>query len=85
MNDVNGHAADGHTLLTMSLPMTVTPSLLLNFDPVIKMSKSYTVLVTTPSLPAPLDHKCLLLVETIITQPTAVSVDVDLLQISSGN
>ena len=70
MNDVNGHAADGHTLLTMSLPMTVTPSLLLKVevrldvdcDPVIKMSKSYTVLVTTPSLPAPLDHKCLLLI-----------------------
>jgi tripartite-type tricarboxylate transporter receptor subunit TctC len=43
----------------MSLPMTVTPSLFptadvrpdVDFDPVIKISKSYTVLVTTPSLP----------------------------------
>lgn len=59
MNDVSGRPADGHTLLTMSLPMTVTPSLMpkaevradLDFDPVIKISKSYTVLVTTPSLP----------------------------------
>ena len=59
MNDVSGRPADGHTLLTMSLPITVTPSLLpkaeirpdLHFDPVIKISKSYTVLVTTPSLP----------------------------------
>src|SRR5207302_7796529 len=59
MNDVSGRPADGYTLLTMSLPMTVTPSLLpkaetrpdLDFDPVIKISKSYTVLVTTPSLP----------------------------------
>src|SRR5205814_8580504 len=59
MNDVSGRPADGYSLLTMSLPMTVTPSLLpkaeirpdVNFDPVIKISKSYTVLVTTPSLP----------------------------------
>ena len=59
MNDVSGRPADGHTLLTMSLPMTVTPSLMpkaelrpdVDFDPVIKISKSYTVLVTTPSLP----------------------------------
>jgi tripartite-type tricarboxylate transporter receptor subunit TctC len=59
MNDVNGRSADGYTLLTMSLPITVTPSLLpkaevrpdADFDPVIKISKSYTVLVTTPSLP----------------------------------
>jgi tripartite-type tricarboxylate transporter receptor subunit TctC len=59
MNDVSGRPADGYTLLTMSLPMTVTPSLLpkaetradVDFDPVIKISKSYTVLVTTPSLP----------------------------------
>jgi tripartite-type tricarboxylate transporter receptor subunit TctC len=58
MNDVSSHPPDGHTLLTMSLPITVTPSLLPNakvrpdvdFDPVIKISKSYTVLVTTPSL-----------------------------------
>jgi tripartite-type tricarboxylate transporter receptor subunit TctC len=59
MNAVIGHPADGYTLLTMSLPMTVTPALLpaaevrpdVDFDPVIKISKSYTVLVTTPSLP----------------------------------
>jgi tripartite-type tricarboxylate transporter receptor subunit TctC len=59
MNDVSSRPADGYTLLTMSLPMTVTPSLLpraetrpdVDFDPVIKISKSYTVLVTTPSLP----------------------------------
>jgi tripartite-type tricarboxylate transporter receptor subunit TctC len=60
MNDVSGRPADGYSLLTMSLPITVTPSLLpkaevrpdVDFDPVIKISKSYTVLVTTPSLPA---------------------------------
>src|SRR5947209_1085361 len=59
MNDVSGRPADGYSLLTMSLPITVTPSLLpkaevrpdVDFDPVIKISKSYTVLVTTPSLP----------------------------------
>src|SRR4051794_77956 len=59
MNDVSGRPADGYTLLTMSLPMTVTPALLpkaetradVDFDPVIKISRSYTVLVTTPSLP----------------------------------
>jgi tripartite-type tricarboxylate transporter receptor subunit TctC len=59
MNDVNGRPADGYTLLTMSLPITVTPSLLptaevradVDFEPVIKISKSYTVLVTTASLP----------------------------------
>jgi tripartite-type tricarboxylate transporter receptor subunit TctC len=59
MNDVSGRPADGYSLLTMSLPMTVTPSLFpkaetrpdVDFDPVIKISKSYTVLVTTPSLP----------------------------------
>ncbi len=59
MNDVSGRPADGYSLLTMSLPITVTPSLLpktevrpeVDFDPVIKVSKSYTVLVTTPALP----------------------------------
>jgi tripartite-type tricarboxylate transporter receptor subunit TctC len=58
MNDVSNRPADGYSLLTMSLPITVTPTLLPNaeirpdmdFDPVIKISKSYTVLVTTPSL-----------------------------------
>lgn len=59
MNDVGNHPADGYSLLTMSLPITVTPTLFpkaeirpdIDFDPVIKISKSYTVLVTTPSLP----------------------------------
>src|SRR5438045_9782292 len=59
MNDVSNRPADGYSLLTMSLPITVTPTLLpkaeirpdVNFDPVIKISKSYTVLVTTPSFP----------------------------------
>src|SRR5438309_1173117 len=58
MNDVGNHPADGYSLLTMSLPITVTPTLFpkgetrpdVDFDPVIKISKSYTVLVTTPSL-----------------------------------
>ncbi|MCK1683359.1 tripartite tricarboxylate transporter substrate binding protein [Bradyrhizobium sp. 147] len=58
MNDVSGRPADGYTLLTMSLPMMVTPTLLpkaetrpdADFDPVVKISTSYTVLVTTPSL-----------------------------------
>src|SRR3954469_6624450 len=58
MHDVKGRPADGYSLLTMSLPITVTPSLLpkaevrpdVDFDPVIKISRSYTVLVTTPSL-----------------------------------
>ena len=59
MNDVSNRPADGHSLLAMSLPITVTPTLLpraetkpdVDFDPIIKISKSYTVLVTTPSLP----------------------------------
>jgi len=59
MNDVSNRPADGYSLLTMSLPITVTPTLLpkaeirpdVDFDPVIKISRSYTVLVTTPSLP----------------------------------
>jgi tripartite-type tricarboxylate transporter receptor subunit TctC len=58
MNDVGNHPADGYSLLTMSLPITVTPTLFpkaeirpdVDFDPVIKISRSYTVLVTTPSL-----------------------------------
>src|SRR5436305_6622088 len=59
MNDVSNRPTDGYSLLTMSLPITVTPTLLpkteirpdVDFDAVIKISKSYTVLVTTPSLP----------------------------------
>lgn len=59
MNDVGNHPADGYSVLTMSLPITVTPTLFpkaeirpdVDFDPVVKISKSYTVLVTTPALP----------------------------------
>src|SRR5436305_11743737 len=47
MNDLGNHPADGYTLLTMSLPITVTPTLFpkgetrpdVDFDPVIKISK----------------------------------------------
>jgi tripartite-type tricarboxylate transporter receptor subunit TctC len=56
MNEVSNRPADGYSLLTMSLPITVSNALLptaeirpdVDFDPVIKISKSYTVLVTTP-------------------------------------
>src|ERR1700686_5288284 len=59
MNDVSNRPADGYSLLAMSLPITVSNALLptaeirpdVDFDPVIKISKSYTVLVATPSLP----------------------------------
>jgi tripartite-type tricarboxylate transporter receptor subunit TctC len=59
MADVAKRPADGYALLVMSLPMMVTPSLLPNaglrpdtdFVPVVKLSRSYTALVTTPSLP----------------------------------
>jgi tripartite-type tricarboxylate transporter receptor subunit TctC len=59
MADVGKRPADGYSLLTMSVPMMVTPALRPNtemrpdvdFAPVIKISRSYTVLVTTPSLP----------------------------------
>jgi tripartite-type tricarboxylate transporter receptor subunit TctC len=59
MADVSRHPADGYSLLTMSVPMMVTPSLLPNvglrpdvdFAPVIKISTSYTALVATPLLP----------------------------------
>src|SRR3954453_16672807 len=58
MNDVGNHPADGYTLLTMSLPITVTPALFpksdispdVDFDPVIKITKSYKVLFTSHSL-----------------------------------
>src|SRR5437763_14677994 len=48
MNDVSNHPADGYTLLTMSLPITVTPALLpkseirqdVDFAAVVKLSKS---------------------------------------------
>jgi tripartite-type tricarboxylate transporter receptor subunit TctC len=59
MADVGKRPADGYSLLAMSVPMMVTPALLPNADlkpdidfaPVIKISSSYNVLVTTPSLP----------------------------------
>jgi tripartite-type tricarboxylate transporter receptor subunit TctC len=59
MADVARRPADGYALLVMSLPMMVTPSLMPNaglrpdtdFAPVVKLSRSYTALVTTPSLP----------------------------------
>jgi tripartite-type tricarboxylate transporter receptor subunit TctC len=59
MSEVGRRPADGYSLLTMSVPMMVTPALLPNtevkpdvdFAPVIKISTSYTVLVATPSLP----------------------------------
>jgi tripartite-type tricarboxylate transporter receptor subunit TctC len=74
MNDVSRRPADGYTLLTMSLPMTVTPSLLpkadvrpdIDFEPVVKISKSYTVLVTTPGVPV---NSVRELVELLRSQP----------------
>jgi tripartite-type tricarboxylate transporter receptor subunit TctC len=58
MSDVGKRPSDGYSLLTMSVPMMVTPALRPNleikpdvhFAPVIKISQSYTVLVTSPSL-----------------------------------
>jgi tripartite-type tricarboxylate transporter receptor subunit TctC len=69
MNDVSGRPADGYTLLTMSLPMTVTPALLpkaevrpdVDFDPVIKISKSYTYSsqrLRCRSIPCPNSWRC---------------------------
>src|SRR4051794_1901780 len=74
MNDVSNRPADGYSLLTMSLPITVSNALLPkaevrpddDFDPVIKISKSYTVLVTTPSLPV---HSLAELVELLKSKP----------------
>jgi tripartite-type tricarboxylate transporter receptor subunit TctC len=59
MADVGKRPADGYSLLAMSVPMMVVPALLPNtemkpdvdFAPVVKISSSYNVLVTTPSLP----------------------------------
>lgn len=58
--DVLTQPADGHSLLAMSLPSTVAPSLVPNisyhleqdFEPVIKAAVSYNVLVVNPSVPA---------------------------------
>ena len=59
-NDVLGQPADGHSLLAMSVPSTAAQSLVPNisyhldtdFEPVIKVSVSYNVLVVNPSVPA---------------------------------
>ena len=59
-HDVLTQPADGHSLLAMSVPSTAAPSLLPNisyrfdqdFEPVIKASVSYNVLVVNPSVPA---------------------------------
>jgi tripartite-type tricarboxylate transporter receptor subunit TctC len=60
MADVLKQPADGHSIYPMSVPTMAVPALLPNmglrpdvdFDPIIKVSKSYNVLVVTPSLPA---------------------------------
>jgi tripartite-type tricarboxylate transporter receptor subunit TctC len=59
MAEVLKQPADGYTILAMSVPVMVAPALLPNlqiapdvdFSPIIQISKSYTVLVTSPSLP----------------------------------
>jgi tripartite-type tricarboxylate transporter receptor subunit TctC len=59
-NDVLAQPADGHSLLAMSVPSTAAQSLVPNisyhldtdFEPVIKASVSYNVLVVNPSVPA---------------------------------
>jgi tripartite-type tricarboxylate transporter receptor subunit TctC len=59
-SDVLAQAADGHSLFAMAVPSTAAPSLLASipynfeadFDPVIKASVSYNVLVVNPSVPA---------------------------------
>jgi tripartite-type tricarboxylate transporter receptor subunit TctC len=59
-NDVLGQPADGHSLLAMSVPSTAAQTLVPNisyhldtdFEPVIKASVSYNVLVVNPSVPA---------------------------------
>jgi tripartite-type tricarboxylate transporter receptor subunit TctC len=59
-NDVLAQPADGHNLYAMTVPSVAAPSLVPNisyrfdtdFDPVIKASVSYNVLVVNPSVPA---------------------------------
>ena len=59
-NDVLMQPADGYSLYAMSVPSVAAPSLVPNisyhfdkdFDPVIKASVSYNVLVVNPSVPA---------------------------------
>jgi tripartite-type tricarboxylate transporter receptor subunit TctC len=59
-NEVLMQSADGHNLLALSVPSVAAPSLVPNityhfdtdFEPVIKASVSYNVLVVNPSVPA---------------------------------
>jgi tripartite-type tricarboxylate transporter receptor subunit TctC len=59
-NEVLTQPADGHNLLALSVPSVAAPSLVPNityrldtdFEPVIKASVSYNVLVVNPSVPA---------------------------------
>jgi tripartite-type tricarboxylate transporter receptor subunit TctC len=59
-SEVLKHAADGHTIYAMALPVSAAPAFLSNmpfrletdFAPVIKISTSYNVLVVNPSVPA---------------------------------
>jgi tripartite-type tricarboxylate transporter receptor subunit TctC len=60
MGDVLKQPADGYSVLAMSVPVVVAPALRADlgiraetdFAPIIKISSSYNVLLTTPSLPA---------------------------------
>jgi tripartite-type tricarboxylate transporter receptor subunit TctC len=81
-NDVLGQPADGHSLLAMSVPSTAAQTLVPNisyhldtdFEPVIKTSVSYNVLVVNPSVPA---HTVAELIAHLKSQP-------DKLTFSSG-
>jgi tripartite-type tricarboxylate transporter receptor subunit TctC len=81
-NDVLGQPADGHSLLAMSVPSTAAQTLVANisyhldtdFEPVIKASVSYNVLVVNPSVPA---HTVAELIALLKSQP-------DKLTFSSG-
>jgi tripartite-type tricarboxylate transporter receptor subunit TctC len=81
-NDVLGQPADGHSLLAMSVPSTAAQTLVPNisyhldtdFEPVIKASVSYNVLVVNPSVPA---HTVAELIAHLKSQP-------DKLTFSSG-
>jgi tripartite-type tricarboxylate transporter receptor subunit TctC len=60
MADVLKQPADGHSIYPMSVPTMAVPALLPNmglrpdadFTPILRVSKSYNVLVVTPSFPA---------------------------------
>jgi tripartite-type tricarboxylate transporter receptor subunit TctC len=60
MSDVLSQPADGHSIYPMSVPTMAVPALLpklglrpdFDFLPIVKVSKSYNVLVVTPSFPA---------------------------------